>query len=52
MNKHDSIEVKHFTDLVRNLFGSVPDLPLQETLDTRYCAKKLDNAGLKFKAHS
>jgi hypothetical protein len=43
-------EEKHFTDLVRYLFCSVPHLILEERLDTQYCATKLDNAGLKFEA--
>jgi hypothetical protein len=43
-------EVKHFTDLLRYLLCSVPDLPTKRLLDTRYCAKKLNEAGLKFKA--
>ncbi|XP_062173680.1 UPF0481 protein At3g47200-like [Alnus glutinosa] len=43
-------EVKHFTDLIRYVFCSVPDLKLTDYLDDVYCATKLDEAGLKFKA--
>jgi hypothetical protein len=43
-------EVKHFTDLVRFLLCSVPDLHPKEPFHTRYCATKLDDAGLKIEA--
>jgi hypothetical protein len=45
-------EVKHFTDLLRYLLcSSVPDFSIDQTpLHTQYSAKKLDDAGLKFKA--
>ncbi|XP_059439909.1 UPF0481 protein At3g47200-like [Corylus avellana] len=43
-------EIKHFTDLVRFLLCSVPNLHPKEHFHTRYCATKLDDAGLKFKA--
>jgi hypothetical protein len=43
-------EVKHFTDLIRYVFCSVPDLKPTGYLDNVYCATKLDEAGLKFKA--
>jgi hypothetical protein len=43
-------EVKHFTDLIRDVFYSVPDLKPTESLGNVYCATKLDEAGLKFKA--
>ncbi|XP_059439899.1 UPF0481 protein At3g47200-like [Corylus avellana] len=45
-------EVKHFTDLIRHVFCSVPGLTmkLKQDLDSRICATRLDDAGLKFKA--
>jgi hypothetical protein len=46
-------EMKHFTDLLRYLFcSSVSKLYStdQPPLHPRYCAKELDQAGLKFKA--
>jgi hypothetical protein len=44
-------EVKHFTDLLRYFFCSVPSLIMKphQGLDNRICATKLEDAGLKFK---
>jgi hypothetical protein len=43
-------EVKHFTDLIRYMFCSVPDSKPTGYIHNVYCATKLDEAGLKFKA--
>jgi hypothetical protein len=45
-------EVKHFTDLIRQVLCSVPNLTMKHKgdLDSRICATKLDDAGFKFKA--
>ncbi|XP_062173705.1 uncharacterized protein LOC133879185 [Alnus glutinosa] len=49
----DNKEVKHFTDLLRYFFCSVPGLQMKpnkgDDLDSRICATKLEDAGLKFK---
>jgi len=42
-------EVKHFTDLIRDVFCSPDQLKRYNYLDNVYCATKLDAAGLKFK---
>jgi len=42
-------EVKHFTDLIRYVSCLVPDLQPTGNLDNLYCAKRIDEAGFKFK---
>ncbi|XP_059439854.1 UPF0481 protein At3g47200-like [Corylus avellana] len=51
-NEFNIEEVKHFTDLIRHVLCSGPSLTMKHKgdLDSRICATKLDDAGLKFNA--